>query len=78
MLLYEAPISYHRAVDIQKYRDMLERTQRSMVLRMASSYKTVALVALQLVMLQIHLMIKGRAFLYNNRESDRKIIVLQA
>ena len=75
ILMYGAPI-WHKVVGIQKYRKILERTQRNILLRVASAYRTASLAALQVVTgtVPIDLMVHERAYAYENRyeEEDKK------
>lgn len=69
ILLYGAPV-WHEAIKTRKYKLLLEKTQRKMLLRVASAYRTVATKAIQVVTgaVPIDIMAKEREFLYNTRD----------
>ncbi|KAI4466306.1 hat family c-terminal dimerization region [Holotrichia oblita] len=75
MVLYGAPV-WQQALYVKKYKDILGRTQRNILIRVASSFKTVSLVALQVVTgsSAIDLMTFERTYIHNNAEEDRKQI----
>ncbi|KAK9739922.1 hypothetical protein QE152_g8574 [Popillia japonica] len=59
---------------------MMERTQRNMLLRVESSYRTVSLAALQVItgVAPIELQVSARKYLYDDRQEDRKLARIQA
>lgn len=63
-LLYAAPI-WHKVLNIKKYKQQLEKTQRKTMLRIASGYRTTATVALQVVtgVIPIDLLIEERRYI---------------
>lgn len=67
ILLYGAPI-WAKALQTLKYRRLMERAQRTMLLRVASAYRTVSGVALAVVtgVVPIDLMVQERVYMYKN------------
>lgn len=63
-LLYGAPIWY-KVLNIKKYKQQLEKVQRKTMLRIASGYRTISTVALQIItgVIPIDLLIEERRFL---------------
>lgn len=79
LLLYGAPI-WSRVMEIGKYKRILERAQRGMLLRVVSAYKTSSLEALQVIaaVTPIDLMVRERAYIYDRRREDRQLVTSQA
>lgn len=69
VLLYGAPVWY-TAMRIKKYAEMLERTQRKMLLRIASAYRTTSTISLQVItgIAPIELQVEERRFIHEQRE----------
>lgn len=75
IVLYGAPI-WQQAISRKKYREVMERTQRKLLLRVACAYRTVSLAALQVItgITPIDLMVQERTFMHEHRQEDRKAV----
>lgn len=71
IILYGAPI-WQKAIDKKKYRAMILRVQRNMLLRVASAYRTVSGLALQVITatVPIDLLVQERTWLHNNKPEN--------
>lgn len=71
ILLYGAPI-WCDCIKIRKYRQMIIKTQRKMLIRVTSAYRTVSAKAVQVVagIIPIDLLVEERQVLYHRREEN--------
>lgn len=67
-ILYGAPI-WHEALSVSKYKILLQKAQRCMLLRVVSAYKTASNSAIQVIsgIPPIHLQVLERVRLYNSK-----------
>lgn len=74
IILYGAPIWY-RVLNIKKYKHVLQGIQRRVLLRVASAYRTVSTVALNVItgVLPIDLLIMERKELHESVEENKKL-----
>lgn len=74
ILLYGAPV-WARACAARKYREMLSRTQRRALVRIASAYRTVSAEALQVItgVIPIDLQVEERRATFDQRYDERRM-----
>lgn len=75
ILLYGAPI-WKKALNIKKYNEKMIMTQRNMLLRVASAFRTVSATALQVITgtVPIDLMATERTLEYEHRKNEQQIL----
>lgn len=80
MVLYGAPV-WEKAINIRKYNGQLQRLQRGMLIRVASAFRTVSGVALQVITgtIPIDLMVIERGYVHKHKdEVDQKSLKKRA
>lgn len=73
IMLYGAPV-WHDVLNINRYRNILIKTQRKILLRVASEYRTVSAVSLQTIagVPPIDLMVRERRRLHDRKDGATK------
>lgn len=79
ILLYGGPV-WQDVLKYKKYKGMMERVQRKMLLRVASAYRTASTRAIQVITgaTPIEIMVKERLYLYESRQGHLKEIRIAA
>lgn len=79
IILYGAPI-WQDAIKKKKYSAMLHRAQRSMLLRVASAFRTVSGLALQIITasIPIDLLVQERAWIHQEASADKAAAKIEA
>lgn len=78
-VLYGAPI-WHAAIYVEKYKNLLIRLQRKMLIRVASAYRTVSAEALQMItgVISIDLMVRERREIYEGARGEVGVVHVRA